>query len=284
MSRIVLAVIGTILILSAGAKLWLLVSDPFADLKTGYPLLVLWLAVAAEASVGLLGILRSGDDLSWFANVVLFGVLFAVSTSRMALGFPSCNCFGEIQLPVWFTPIMNCLVLTILFTVKTIPGNRPHTRLGEFMQSSSAKLREPRYAGSALALLAFVALVFWNGWNGQANSLDLTKVFGRSVFPDKRILVDNLVLNQLKDVKISLYNGSARDCQIVGGVVSCECVARVDGENTIASGKSIELLLRVKPTSHGAWHQRVVYYLSHPQQSRFVVDLVGGVSHLIEGE
>ncbi len=48
MIRIVLFILTVIFALAAGGKLWLLATDPFADIKLGYSLAVLWLAIAVE--------------------------------------------------------------------------------------------------------------------------------------------------------------------------------------------------------------------------------------------
>ncbi len=48
MIRLVLFILAGIFALAAGGKLWLVATDPFADIKLGFPLPIIWLTIAAE--------------------------------------------------------------------------------------------------------------------------------------------------------------------------------------------------------------------------------------------
>lgn len=54
MIRIVLIILTAIFALAAGGKLWLVATDPFADIKLGFPLAVMWLAIVVEFGLSYL--------------------------------------------------------------------------------------------------------------------------------------------------------------------------------------------------------------------------------------
>ena len=106
MIRLVLFILAGIFALAAGGKLWLVATDPFADIKLGFPLPIICLTIAAEFALvylNLKAILRPPRSLprlplAWLANVAFLSILFIVSIARWAMGYVSCGCFGLFKL------------------------------------------------------------------------------------------------------------------------------------------------------------------------------------------
>ncbi len=112
--------LALILFVTAALKLHLLLTDPFADIKTGTSLPLLWLAVFAEAGVVWIVFSKAADQLKWIALISLFGVMTAVSAYNVVVGKTSCGCAGAIEImPTWFF-LFDLISIAILFFVSAI--------------------------------------------------------------------------------------------------------------------------------------------------------------------
>ncbi len=93
--RVLFNAIAALLIFTALAKLWLLLTDPFADIKVGMPVSLLWATVVLEISVATLTFSPGvSQRLKWFSLFGIHVLFLIVSVSRFLLGFESCGCAG----------------------------------------------------------------------------------------------------------------------------------------------------------------------------------------------
>ena len=98
--QITRTLIGLLLSVTAAAKLHLLLTDPFADLRAGLTVPVIWLAVVLELALAWMNFRGRDARLVMIANVAVFALFTALSTTRWLRGHSSCGCAGSLELPV----------------------------------------------------------------------------------------------------------------------------------------------------------------------------------------
>jgi hypothetical protein len=120
--KIVLALLAGLLALTAGLKLHLLLTSPFADIVTATPLPVLWLALFAELVVIGVIITRAPAEIKWLVVTGFFAVLAAVSLYNVLSGKTTCGCAGAFEIhPVWFLAV-NVVALALLMSIRPEPS------------------------------------------------------------------------------------------------------------------------------------------------------------------
>ena len=99
--RLPFYLIGSLLAATALAKLWMLLTDSFADIRVGIPREILWLSVALEFWVAFENFRIRDRQVLAFINTVVFGTFAALASIRWLLGYGSCGCSGNLELPAW---------------------------------------------------------------------------------------------------------------------------------------------------------------------------------------
>jgi hypothetical protein len=98
--------LAALLAVTAALKLHLLLTDPFADIKTGTSLAFLWLAVLVELTAVWLVFSKTPQVWKWLCLLVLFSIFVLVAGTNVWLGKAGCGCSGAVEIsPAWFLAI-----------------------------------------------------------------------------------------------------------------------------------------------------------------------------------
>ena len=109
--RIVFLLIAALLLFTAVAKLWMLLTDPFADVRVGIPKGILWFSVLFEFALAFLNLRHQDVKLLSFINTVVFASFGLFATARWLLGYGSCGCSGNLEFPAWGFILVDGLVV-----------------------------------------------------------------------------------------------------------------------------------------------------------------------------
>ena len=250
--------LAVILSVTAALKFHFLLTDPFADIKSGTSLPLLWLAVFAEAGVVWIVVSQAPDQLKWLSLISLFGIMTAVSTYNVLTGQTSCGCAGAIDIhPMW------PLTLDVIVIVMLI-GFRPRS-VSEGTKVTSIPLTT---LGQVVGF-AVVAIVFVLFQTPAARALVRSKILGHEIEAIP-VHFGTVEITDKLNCQLQLRNHNAIARKIVGVGKSCTCVIPQDVVHASIPGNgTLEIAIGIKPKNAGPFHQRVLFYLDSPQQ--FVV-------------
>jgi hypothetical protein len=159
--RIVLALLAGLLALTAGLKLHLLLTSPFADIVTATPLPILWLALFAEVIVIGVIITRVPSEIKWSVVTGFFAVLAAISLYNVLSGKTSCGCAGAFEIhPAWFFAV-NVVALALLMSIR--PETRPSNSAVERDSDYCTKGSNPGGDRSDCRRVQFIAIRLGTG-------------------------------------------------------------------------------------------------------------------------
>lgn len=278
MLRPTLIALGCILLLAAVGKLALLLTDPFADLKTGYPISLLWTAVVIELVLAGLVLFRMSDRFLQWIYSCFFWVLLLVSTSRWFIGYESCDCLGLINVPIYLSVFVNSFALVLLHTFRPSSQKIRQTTIQNFNQttgSSDAPSVKMKYFGYIVGLLCMVifSLLYFDLLGAKSVFLALNKPLRT-----RPVELRGLVVDEDLEAKVEIENNSPRPTTIIGMAFSCTCMAVYDEHPTIEAWGSTAVKIRIRPTRLGHWRQRAVFFTDNPTQGRITVNFFGFVS------
>lgn len=274
MRMILRVTIGTILMITAILKLHMVATDPFADLKIGYPFTVIWLAILFEVMIASVNFLVKEFVLVWLSDFSFFVVLLVLSVSRWTVGYSDCGCFGSYEMPIWVAVFLDgivlgclCCFLRSMAFVSNIATNI--RKLSTLVTENASAV-----SGAAIAIGLLLAGCLYC----ELSTNDFTRWNQSTAIEHKRVNISNLRTGVAQEVGVEILNHSRSKIKVVGNASSCECVLAgaeivVFPPETIAIAQFI-----VRPKKSGFWHQRFVYFLDCPQQDRLFVDLFGFVS------
>ncbi len=264
MLRPILIFLGCILLLAAVGKVSLLLTDPFADLKTGYPSFVV--AIVACVEIAMFAVLFSKLHLSlvWLIYLLFFLILAAVSGLRRLLGVDSCYCFGVISIPfVAIFAIDLCTILSLL-------NSRPKFVVLPTFVILQKRLKNHMGVGCAISLLLlicyFTILKESPGIKRPLKDHDI-------VFQNSSNILDD------ETVEVVVFNPTFLPILIVGSQTSCSCVTTLNQRVKIPSRGSATLTIRISRKKGIASSQRALFYIDHPDQTVFRVNLIPGPSY-----
>ncbi|MEZ6096486.1 MAG: hypothetical protein R3C03_20035 [Pirellulaceae bacterium] len=268
--------IVVIVLLTAGfLKLHLLITDRFADLKTGYSLFWLWCAVLVELGVAAFVVGYRSDRHQWWALLALFSTLLIVASIGVWNGRQSCGCTGAIEISPLVFAVFDLVVIASLVLLRPVEIWQPLFKVREVSPATWGKV-----LGCVLAVGGFLAF--------QSNQLPapIASLLGRPPIADIRIDLGDRVGLAAFDQPVTLLNPTDLDVRVVGITKSCNCLALNDSSKKllIPPNGDLEIQLQVHPKMLGRFHHRVVFYLDSPQQFSVAVDLLGfyGVSVMKE--
>ena len=258
--------IALLLIVAAFLKLWVLVTDPFVDLKTGIPLVLLPFVIAWEFTLGVALIRISNHKLCQLMTIATFVVFGVVSVFRWAVGEASCGCLGVVEVPPWVSFTISILV--VVFSAIQLRCLQK-SQLQQSIEDGQAKrVFEVLGIATGFFVFAFVACLQM----GSLHSSSSNSVFATVTLPSE------LVEGRKQTIDVSLTNRSKSKATIVGANTSCRCVLADKTYKPILPGKTSSCQLTIRPKKSGAFRQRVILYINHPDQTIVKLDLVGHVS------
>lgn len=275
--KVVFYLIGLLLTATALAKLWMLVTDSFADVRVGIPKEILWLSVAFELWLAFENFRIRDHRLLAFINTLVFGAFAIFGSIRSMLGYGSCGCSGNLELPALLFILIDVAIAAwfLSSTLRRSETSAGWAQLVNLWQQWSPEMRG-RLAGFGLFACLIAGL-----------QLPVAAPLRASILGEPPI---KAVVNYENELRIgqkivgtvAIANLSPQPAKIIGITRSCRCFdIREDSVSKIipANGRLV-LPLDLKPNKTGPLYQRVELLLDHPDQFRVNVD----VSDFVKGE
>jgi hypothetical protein len=256
------------LAVTAALKLHLLLTDPFADIKTGTSLAFLWLAVLVELTAVRLVFSKTPQVWKWLCLLVLFSIFVLVAGTNVWLGKTGCGCSGAVEIsPAWFLAID---LLAIGALVAARPESSRESTRGLAVHWNGAIAG--RIVGITLIGALFVLLQTRAGRTMTSQFL-----LGESIVaPTVEI---GVMHGEPLECELKLRNQSAEARRIIGVNTSCSCVIPQEVVHTTIPPQgelAVKVHVRPKP-GVPMFHQRVLFYLDSSRQYVVAADLFGTV-------
>ena len=273
-SQFVLRLIAILLTVTAVAKLWMLLTDPFADVRVGLPKEILWLSVAFELWLAYENIRIRDYRVLSFINTIVFASFGIVAAIRWSLGYTSCGCSGSLELPPWV------FLLIDVGIVSWFAGN---------------------YAQRCRLIAGWNFLRrIWLGWSFEARGrvagltvssailiglqLPFASTLRAMILGEPPIIPvvwtdSQLRISEVSTGHVEILNRSSQSTKIIGVSRSCQCVDLSEDpiSKIIRAYEKVSIPLIVKPKNIGRLHQRITLFLDHPKQFRVNIDVLGSV-------
>ena len=267
-------VIGALLLATALAKLWMLLTDSFADIRVGMPKEILWLGVAFELWLAYANFRIREHRVLAFINTIVFGSFAIFASIRWLMGYGSCGCSGNLELPAWIFILLD-IGIVAWFTAGSRRRLQVWTGLRELTSWWGSWSAEKRGQLAGLALFGGMILAIQLPFAAPLRAMALGEPPVQAI-----VRIDgDLSLNQESNGQVELWNHSSQPAKIVGLSRSCRCFDLNDSpfSKIISANEHITLPLVIKPEKTGPLHQRVELFLDHPKQFRMNVDVFGYV-------
>ncbi len=273
-ARVPYFAIALLLTATAIAKLWMLLTDPFADVRVGLPREILWLSVAFEFWLAFENFRLRDHRVMAFVNSVVFASFAIVASIRLAMGYGSCGCSGSLELPTWFFIVIDVGVVA-WFTGSEAARTQVASGIVHLSQIWSFWSSEKR--GRFVGLVFFAVIVV-------AIQLPFAAAFravlmGEQPFQAIVRFDGDLKIGEAWTGLVEIHNRSFESAKVVGASRSCRCFDLADDpvSTKIPANSFISLPLVIKPNRLGPINQRVVLFLDHPKQFRLNIDVFSTV-------
>lgn len=271
----ILWLIGGVLFVTAAAKLWMLLTDSFSDVRVGISKEILWLSVALEFWLAWENFRSRNFSVMAFVNTIVFACFAIFSLSRWLTGYSSCGCSGNMELPIWFFILIDVIIVTWFMRspFARVEFFRGFQQIRKFWNSIDLSKRG-RWAGFAVLLIVLVAIQF--SFATPVRSM----LFGSPMIKAIVSFDEKLSYNRESTGVVEIINNSRQSAKIIGMSRSCRCFDLADSpiSMSIPASDRLVLPLVIKPIKSGPLHQRVELYLDHPKQFRVDINVVDFVS------
>jgi hypothetical protein len=266
--------VSFLLIATAISKLWMLLTDSFAEIRVGLTREILWLTVAFEFWLAFENLRLRNRRVLAVINTVVFSIFAIFASARWILGYNSCGCSANLELPTWFFVLID---VGIVFWFSSTAENRSQLLIGS---RELARLRydwSPKKRGGLTGLAVFVGLIIVLQFPLAATLR--AKVLGEPLIVGIAIFDEELFLEKESTGKIELQNRSTYPAKIIGFSNSCRCFDLADNPNSkiLPAYGSVVLPFAIKPKRVGALRQRFDLFLDHPNHFRVNVNVLGFV-------
>lgn len=263
--------IAILLIVSALLKGWMVASDPFADVRTGYSIGLISTIVLIELLVGYHLIANRLFEMKWTLSFAIFSCFFVVSTTRSALGYKACGCFGNFTVSQEWSIFLNAVTLTCLLGLLLVCQRRFIPVLREGVAATGSWIAPYRFESIGL----FLGLALFIGLTTAPTSNWLQSYWSNQQIASTPVWLDDLVVGVSQRSIATLTNESDVPITVVGAKKSCGCIAIDLKPITILPGDEVHLPFLVTPTHTGPFHHRLVYFLDSQHQQRVHVEILG---------
>jgi hypothetical protein len=251
--RYVSYLLAAFLAVTAALKLHLLLTDPFADIKTGTSITLLWFAVFVEVSVVWIVLSKLPDGLTWIALISLFSGMAIISAYNYSVGKTNCGCIGRIELSPMIALTFDAVIVIAVGLMK--PAYK------DFLIDRDSGIKS---LGNILGTLLAILLIGTLHFNAQ---------FASKYIVGEDVDLGNVAIRTLTSGNCRLRNLSGETVSILGFSSSCSCVVLDAYKNELRGGQSLELPFQVFPTQAGAFRQRINFYVDAKRQHRVAVNI-----------
>lgn len=263
--------LATLLLASALLKAWMLATDPFADIRTGFSIGVLGSGIAIEVLIAYQLIQRNSFAQKWTLSFSVFTVFMCVSAIRLASGYQNCGCFGRVTMSQEGSLILNLIVLVVLVAMLRYRDARLSQVVSQGVSDIWNQVKPFRMEaiGLTLGLTLFVVLTTspakdWTTQLWAAQQVTATPLW-----------LDDLVVGTSQQSDVTLTNISNSPVTVVGADKSCGCITLNLKPLVIDPGDEAKLSVLITPTRSGPFHHRLIYFLDSQHQQRVHVEILG---------
>ena len=207
--------IALLLATTAIAKLWMLLTDPFGEIRVGIPREILWLSVAFELWLAFENFRIRDRRVLAFVNTVVFGLFAIFAAIRWMLGYGSCGCSGNLELPTWIFVLLDIGI--VAWFGATVSGR---TKISMGVSKAIDRLQSPgggNLGGWVIgSLLSIVCVTCFS--SQSLFSISSENQFVEPVIRNLRLVDSNL------ELEFVLTNQSNTPFEIIGFKSSCSCL------------------------------------------------------------
>ncbi len=238
MARIVFFLIGCLLAFTATAKLWMLMTDPFADVRLILSREVLWVVVIFELSLAYANFVFGSRKWLPAIDILVFTAFGIFSFVTVLLGYDDCGCAGGFRIPSVFFVITDFAIVTVLAASSLYQHNRFFglQELKRHLQSLRAEQK-----GLLLGFSVFVLGLFLIQLP-IAEKLRMMILGGRHISGKVEIAGD-ILLGQDSIAMARLTNLSDHPATVLGSAKSCSCFVLARGCNSILTREALGIQL-----------------------------------------
>jgi hypothetical protein len=257
--------IAALLLTTAILKVHMLIADPFVEIRTEYPIWILWVAVLVESSVVGVIVFGKNTELKYLALAGLFVVFLVASMLNVILGNKTCGCTGVLSIPP-----LGLLLFNNLVTVFLAAAVRFDAKLRRELISYVARNWKNIGCTMLAYLLGFIAIFGLHSRNLQAAITRETNgpISARSINVGD-------VNSNFKTIVLKVENNSRQSVRIIGAAISCTCVTASRMPRFVPDMGYVEIEIRLTPKTSGRFHERIKIYLDHEHQFDLTADIVG---------
>ena len=249
-------------------------TDPFADIRVGIPQEILWITVAFELWLAFENWRIRDHRVLACIDTMTFAVFAIFAGVRWALGYVSCGCAGNFELPPWLFVLLDVGIVAVFLSS---PGRRLLVRSGAQELASWWNCCTSSVRGGFAGLLLFVGYL---GFLQLPIAAKLrSSMLGQPPIQAIVQIDSDLILRKESVGQVEIWNRSSQPAKVIGVERSCRCFNLSDDPiaQIIPAQQRISLPVVIKPNKSGPLHQRVVLFLDHPKLFRMNIDVVGTV-------
>jgi len=265
MARVVFFLIGCLLTVTAVLKLWMLLTDPFADVRLSLSREVLWVVVVFELFLAFANFVFGSRKWLPAIDSFVFTAFGIFSCVRYLLGFDGCGCAGAIEIPNLVFIVTDFAIVAFLALFCWQQNNR---LFGLFELRRELKSLRAEQKGVLIGLSVFLVGVFLIQLP-IAEKFRVTVLGGRLI-SGKVDVLDDVRLGKETVGVAKLVNLSDHPARVMGSAKSCSCfaLARDIRGTIIPANSTVTVPIVIRPKKVGQLRQRIDIYLQHPEQFR----------------
>ncbi len=270
MARVVFFLIGLLLSVTAILKLWMLLTEPFVDVRLILSREVLWVVVVFELCLAYANFVFGSRKWLPAIDILVFTAFGIFSCVRYLLGYDGCGCAGAIEIPNLVFIVTDFVIVAILALCCWYQNNRLFglLELKRHLKSLKAEQKGVLFGLSVFLLGLFLI------------QLPIAEKFRVMVLGGQRIsgkveVVDDVRLGRETIGLARLTNLSDHPARVMGSAKSCSCfaLARDIQGTVIPANSTVTVPVVIRPKEAGQLRQRIDIYLQHPEQFRVCISV-----------
>jgi hypothetical protein len=263
--------IGCIVLVAAGSKVFALVSGTVSDAPYASSPRLDMAIIEIEVLLGLLLVSGRWEHLAWWFAFVFFVGAACVSGYLALQGVASCPCFGSLHVSPWISLTLDIVIIAMILLW------RPALVAAE---SAAVPARLTFVRGAQVALLfGGLGLLLWSAAPGNSSS---TWIFRDALSVEPRLSsIGEGPRGEMRTFALSIRNNTDRPVRVVGGTYNCFCVAIESLPVVIPAGEAREISVSAQITGRdGSFVRKLELYTDAPESPTLEALYEGTVAHL----
>jgi hypothetical protein len=176
-----------------------------------------------------------------------------------------------IEISPWVTFSLNLSILFCLLAFAVQLNGRATERGPEWKRGMLWRQVSDSQRGAVVGVVVLgLCLVGWE-YGGRYFTFDSKKI------TTELVELKRLEVGVESSFLVIVKNKSAVPARIVGVETSCDCVAADAVGRQVVAHSSVEIPIAVTPNKTGYFHQKMRFFIDHPEQFRVNVDVFGSV-------